>query len=368
MPGASPSTYSGINPPEFCYNNAGIYTISLVVSNSYGSDTASYNIEVSDLYCPPLTADFSLDQTQLCINSCTTPVNLLPDGQLSYMWYANGASPDTYSGINPPEFCYGSAGIYTISLVVSNSYGSDTASYNIEVSDLYCPPPPIADFSLDQTQLCINSCTTPVNLLPDEQLSYMWYANGASPNTYSGINPPEFCYNNAGIYTIRLVASNNTDSVVIEKNVVVAGNSNIQISREACLGSSYIWNDTTMVTDGYYTQILANQFGCDSIVTINLHFTTCGLKPLIPTAFSPNGDQINDLFYIFTENNVIALQIYNRWGECVFDANDINQAWDGTYKEKPCPMGVYVWVAKYQVTENGIATTITDRGNVTLIR
>lgn len=369
---AEESTMQLMTPPDIVSVdlevNHVINNVSLITPSN--QVVASYDVTTIPHECPPPIALFQLSDTLLCPNSpynCIAATDSSLNNPNEWLWLMPGASPDTYSGINPPAFCYEDAGIYTISLIVSNNYGSDTTSYTIEVSNLYCIPP-TADFYLEQSQLCTQSCIAPINLLPDESLSYVWYANGASPDTYNGINPPAFCYDDAGTYTIRLVASNNTDSVVVTKNIVVSDSSQVQIDRDMCMGSTYIWNDTTIVTAGSYIQVLTSEGGCDSTVTVNLRFISCDLEHLFPNAFSPDGNQINDLFRPITSYASLSWQVYNRWGEKVFEAKDSSQSWDGTCKGEHCPIGVYVWVAQYQITENGNTQAFTKQGNVTLIR
>ena len=62
----------------------------------------------------------------------------------------------------------------------------------------------------------------------------------------------------------------------------------------------------------------------------------------IPTAFTPNGDGVNDTYYIMANNvKSFHMDIYDRWGQEVFSSDDINTHWDGTYKGKPQPTGTY---------------------------
>jgi gliding motility-associated-like protein len=69
----------------------------------------------------------------------------------------------------------------------------------------------------------------------------------------------------------------------------------------------------------------------------------------IPTAFSPNNDQINDAFEAFPQAKfkVISLSIFDRWGELLFKSSDTNTTWDGTFKGQNCTEGVYIYVVKY---------------------
>jgi len=89
----------------------------------------------------------------------------------------------------------------------------------------------------------------------------------------------------------------------------------------------------------------------------------------IPNAFNPNSPvEQNRVFKVFAnpENRInnFKMYIYNRWGQQIFETNDINEGWDGTLNGNPCNSGVYVWVVYYE-DENG---TVTNKGTVTLVK
>lgn len=86
----------------------------------------------------------------------------------------------------------------------------------------------------------------------------------------------------------------------------------------------------------------------------------------IPNVFSPNGDGINDVFYVnATAVKDFYMVIYNRWGEKVFEANDINAGWNGTRNGKELEPGVYV----YHITFTFLNYTQEKRkGSITLLR
>ncbi len=72
-----------------------------------------------------------------------------------------------------------------------------------------------------------------------------------------------------------------------------------------------------------------------------------------PNAFSPNGDGINDMFYLQGKGTATVnyLKVFSRWGNLVYDGknmamNDDTHGWDGTFKEKKVQAGVYAWVAE----------------------
>jgi len=85
----------------------------------------------------------------------------------------------------------------------------------------------------------------------------------------------------------------------------------------------------------------------------------------MPNAFAPNGN--NNIFKP-SKRGIVQLKsfnIYNRWGQKVFETTNIDNGWDGTFNNKPQPMGVYVYTID-AVTDSG--NTFTQHGNVTLLR
>ncbi|NCX94841.1 MAG: hypothetical protein EBX41_00275 [Chitinophagia bacterium] len=90
-------------------------------------------------------------------------------------------------------------------------------------------------------------------------------------------------------------------------------------------------------------------------------------NPIVPSAFSPNGDGLNDIFRIgnLRYGRLLEFRVYNRWGEEVFSTSDKNQGWDGTYKNEPQDIGVYDY---FLVIEQSDGKSIRIKGNVTLVR
>jgi gliding motility-associated-like protein len=87
----------------------------------------------------------------------------------------------------------------------------------------------------------------------------------------------------------------------------------------------------------------------------------------IPNAFHPGGD-LNNVFYpsnAFVSTEKYSLDIYNRWGQVVFHSDNPHEGWDGSYKNKMCPEGVYVYRL---IAKNGLEADIEKVGSVTLIR
>lgn len=86
----------------------------------------------------------------------------------------------------------------------------------------------------------------------------------------------------------------------------------------------------------------------------------------IPTAFSPNGDGLNDILHFLPVSmQVRRFYIYNRWGEALHTSTDYRKGWDGTHKGRPQPPGTYLWLVE-ATDSNGLK--ITKKGTLQLIR
>jgi gliding motility-associated-like protein len=113
----------------------------------------------------------------------------------------------------------------------------------------------------------------------------------------------------------------------------------------------YLWSDGSsnqkLIVDqpGLYWVKVANP-GCYITDTIIVNQCT---ELWVPNAFTPNGNFVNDVFQAkaSTEFEYFNMTIWSRWGELIFETNNIHIGWDGTFKGDMCPEGVYVWVIKY---------------------
>ncbi|MES2431458.1 MAG: gliding motility-associated C-terminal domain-containing protein [Bacteroidota bacterium] len=106
-----------------------------------------------------------------------------------------------------------------------------------------------------------------------------------------------------------------------------------------------------MVTDG----------GCSAFDTITVFMLE---KISIPNIFSPNGDGIHDTWIIdkLEQYSSAQVQIFNRYGQLLYESAGNIIPWDGTYKKKPVPVGAYFYILKLNNTEKPIG------GSVSVIR
>ncbi|MHB1921220.1 MAG: DUF7948 domain-containing protein [Chitinophagaceae bacterium] len=221
---------------------------------------------------------------------------------------------------------------------------------------------------------------------------------GSGPQDSSASYSATHQYQLPGTYVIRLMVQDSTscnkvDSVMdtIRVHAVpVAGfsfgpvppqeNTAEVFTNQSMGAQEYMWNfgdgsgvDTTQDPShifpktGTFTVCLrsANQYGCaDSVCKPVSAFIVPGFA--VPNAFSPNGDGINDVFLVKGFGiSEFDLQIFNRWGQLVFESRDPNRGWDGRFRGVMQPMDVYGYALRIGFSDG---TRATKSGSITLLR
>lgn len=140
-------------------------------------------------------------------------------------------------------------------------------------------------------------------------------------------------------------------------------------------GLEFRLNGDVMSSDGLFPNLKAGDYllsvydknGCFLDTLLTIIETGCGVY--VANVFSPNGDGVNDHFgpQFPSENyKQVLFEIYDRWGTAVFGCQQATLCeWDGFFRGKQSPSGVYAWRLKYTNTDE---RTIELTGNVTLIR
>ncbi len=217
-----------------------------------------------------------------------------------------------------------------------------------------------------------------------------------NPNTFTTVDT-SICFGNlyfaggklqstSGTYLDTLVAPNGCD-LFLTTNLIVKPSFSVDIGKDTCINNDtiinlvasvpgateYTWQDGThdsailVAFPGlYWVRVVVNN--CTKSDSIQI--TSCPVLTYfyLPTAFTPNGDGLNDTFRpIFSEIVEFHLIIFNRWGEKVFETSDSGKGWDGTYQGSFCVAGVYTYVLTYpDIQSSGKTKKIT--GFVTLVR
>jgi gliding motility-associated-like protein len=137
-------------------------------------------------------------------------------------------------------------------------------------------------------------------------------------------------------------------------------------------GAAYKWNtgeETQKIlvqkSGTYWVNIsVGNCMASDTV-----RYFPCGANVIMPNAFSPNNnDSLNDYFHVYgTDIYNARLTITNRWGEIIFQTNDIYKGWDGKFKGKKSPVGQYFWTLYYWEYEGNILYPKEKKGRLNLL-
>ena len=148
-----------------------------------------------------------------------------------------------------------------------------------------------------------------------------------------------------------------------------SGGSNYAWSPSQWLSNISISNPVSVPQNNIeYAVKVSNAAGCfayDSIL-VKVYKVDAGLY--VPTAFSPNGDGLNDIFrpVLLGMKSLDIFNVYNRWGQMVFSSSDAEGAgWDGKLGGREQATGTYVWFAEGIDYKN---TKVKMKGYVVLIR
>jgi gliding motility-associated-like protein len=124
----------------------------------------------------------------------------------------------------------------------------------------------------------------------------------------------------------------------------------------------------TIMSPGTYQVLVTNSEGCKVVDNFVVN-EFCEPKIFVPTAFSPNGDNVNDELKILSQGvGEFELLIYNRWGSVIFHTTDPLRRWDGVFNNIPCDAGVYAYQLKYKSALEPTGPPLSMTGQVILIR
>lgn len=113
-----------------------------------------------------------------------------------------------------------------------------------------------------------------------------------------------------------------------------------------------------------YTVTYTDVNGCKATDAIRIFYDP---TLYVPNTFTPNGDDFNDFFRAIGGNiSEFEMDIYNRWGELIRTLRNLDESWDGTYKDLPSPDGTYVWKIRYKGMESEAVYVL--EGHVNLLR
>jgi len=129
---------------------------------------------------------------------------------------------------------------------------------------------------------------------------------------------------------------------------------------------NHLFPDAGGITSYPVQLIVQDQVGCQDTASEQItRLQTCNVS--VPNAFTPNGDGKNDYLYPLNAYNTTNLefQVFNRYGQLVFETRDWTKKWDGRMNGHPAETGTYVWMLSYT---DGLGKKLFQRGTTILLR
>ena len=371
--------------------------VRLTKFNSLGCSALT---EINVIVHPDPLLDFQY--TLLNLDSCGLPqsyqFNNLSQQSSGYVWDFDFANPGQLtSTLNSPTHTYDSVGTYVVALIGENAFGcSDTITQSILVR-----PALTALFSVNPQSACEGTVFSFSDLsLQDSTFDPVtdWEWDFGDGTTASGSPNVQHVYTQAGVYTAQLNVTTGlgcsdnaytitvevlerpvADFIVQEQTLTEVQFTNL--SQDLLGGAVFSWDfgDGAISAQesprhnygapGTFPVILItlNPNGCSDTIASDVTIEDL-FRVYIPTAFTPNGDGKNEIFYIQgTGIDQMHLEIYDRWGKMIFESRDPSVGWDGTMPNgNPAKQDSYQF--KLQL-ENYLLNEIVNRtGVISLIR
>jgi PKD repeat protein len=192
--------------PTHTYANAGTYTVTLTATNNCGTNTTTQTVTVADCQLPQ--ADFSANLTTICVGEAVQFSSNSANAN-ALMWAFPGATPMMSSDLNP-MVVYALPGLYAVVLNAINECGNDQITKMDYIRVLGSPT---ALFEAEADGLAVTFSNGSL-----EATTYVWdFGDGQS----SSEPAPMHTYATAGTYTVRLTATNNCGTSILELNINV---------------------------------------------------------------------------------------------------------------------------------------------------
>jgi gliding motility-associated-like protein len=347
---------------------AGSTTITYTVNGSGscpGSDLATLSVNVNS---GPEAGSLS-GTASVCVGSTTT---ITSNGDSGGTWSSSNTSIATVSASGVVTGIAAGSATITYSVNGSGSCpGSDLATLSVTVNQAT----PVS-FTVNQANGCVPLTVTFTS--SSNSGSCVWnIGNGQILNGCTAT----YTFTQSGCYDVSLISTNNgcasttteDDVVCVESNPIASFSSSATIFDELVEGvnftnssigaSSYLWyfGDGQSSTDinpyhafnqannGAFVQLIAySQSGCADTAQLTIGFQE-GEIFYVPNSFTPDGDEYNNVFFpVFTSGYDpynYELLIFDRWGELIFESNNILEGWDGSYgiNGRKAQDGIYIW-------------------------
>jgi len=231
---------SELQNPNYTYNSTGTYTITLIASNEFGSDTITKQDYIEVNTSKPI-ADFTASATAVNQGDEIIFTDQSLNSPTSWHWdFGDGEN----STVQNPSHVYSSVGKYTVTLIAGNAFGSDTITKQdyIEVNTSQ----PIAAFTASSTAVNQGDEISFTDQSLNSPSSWHWdFGDGGT----SEIQNPVYTYNSTGTYTVTLITGNAFGTDTITKQDYIEVNTSKPIADFKASGRAINQGDEITFTD-----------------------------------------------------------------------------------------------------------------------
>jgi gliding motility-associated-like protein len=366
-------------------------------SNATNLSVGNYNVTATDLNGCTVAGNITVTQPDFLVVSVATSDVVCFGENNGYAIATASGGTTTYN------YTWSNNG----SLNNSNNRGLSIGNYGLTVTDINnCTAN--TSFIINEPSLLVTDTTTrPATCFETPDGFAAVIASGGIGNysyAWSGYNVTDSLYDGflRGIYTVTVTDGNgcssaetvlisSPDATSVKANVIGEDQStyfgdtiqlqaiNTSINFPQGVGVNFFWNPqdglscnncSNPLAYPIYTTLyevtMIDDRGCIASDTLLIYIDPQTKVLYVPNAFTPNGDGINDIFYVYAAGaKEIDFIVFNRWGEKIFQSYSINEGWDGYYKDNLMNPGVYVY---YVVVTYLDGATKTAKGSVTLVR
>lgn len=355
---------SNLASPSYTYSSVGTYSVTLVATSNLGCvDSLTRQVVVHPMPTGTLSQPAT---TVLCEGQS---ILLSASGGVTYQWYVAGAA---IPGAVFATHAATQSGTYTVQVISANGCAS-TAVGSVTLQFF---AKPIVDFNYNKSCAGFPIQFTDLSVLsPSSPVSYSW-SFGSGQGTATTQNPL-YTYSASGFYTVSLTvtpAACPTLGTTISKPVSIVASppherypslnaiENVPLSLQARQfdNASFAWSPAIGLSNAQIANPVFNYNAqVQYLVTIRLSIGCVITDTLlvrmfketeiyVPKGFSPNGDGKNDVLLprVVGIKALRYFKIYNRWGQLVFQTDELNTGWDGIYRGAKQPAESYVWLAE----------------------
>ncbi len=314
-----------------------------------------YYLFIDDVSLVPISLELGKDTT-LCGRRSTRLLDATTPGGIDYRWN---------DGSTKPTLLVTKPGKYSVTALTECKILKDSITIDYAL-----------DFDLGaDTTLCTSQSVT-LTVPANAASTYQWQ-DGSRKNT--------FTVKQEGQYSIRVKQA----SCIVSDSILVRYIKPPQLElgpdQELCgaelftikptiTEGTFSWLDQfadvnrTVSRSGVFRASVSN--ACATVTdSVMVSYEACDCVLYAPDSFTPNGDGLNDVFVAYGCGDIVitSFAVFDRWGEVIFQTSASPFQWDGLYRGKLCPTGVYAWSIQYQLNQRRRTTPGQAQGKLSLI-